>query len=231
MCGNVVIEILNADILEPLVTETIEIPGNIVWCDGLKPSYPQATTPLSDTDKFLVRQGKDWNEVGKSELSGKRQLILTFNFRLLLDKDGKFVISHTSYGVYVQFSTVLDKTLFEAIKDYRINGTVIPKNYYLKELNYQHRHCSADIDMTMTVVKSKIKNGDNAVADNLNAEIITQMEIVSPYYTKSNVKKTDIPKKVFGIGEQLSFMFNSNVITQSNAYTYMTSVSFLLEEN
>ena len=97
MCGQVVIEILNADVLEPFVTETIEIPSGVVWCDGLKPSYQDATTPLSDTDKFLIRQGSNWKEVDKSELGGeftnfKGSFKSEFLMNLVSGKTGDFAI-------------------------------------------------------------------------------------------------------------------------------------------
>ena len=132
MCGNVVIEILNADILEPLVTETIEIPGNIVLCDGLKPSYPTATTPLSDTDKFLVRQGSDWKEVDKSEVGGSGSIAQMFGYEFSVGNfymiAGYYMVSHQDNGVT---STVMSKinvsSDVDAISHTYTKGKVINK--------------------------------------------------------------------------------------------------------
>jgi len=37
---------------------------------GLNSEYPNATTPLSDTDKLIIRQGSEWKQVDKSEIGG-----------------------------------------------------------------------------------------------------------------------------------------------------------------
>jgi len=68
MNSRLVIEILSDTALEPFVTDVIEIPSGIVWCSGLLSNYPQASTPLADDDKLIVRQGNDWKEVAKSEV-------------------------------------------------------------------------------------------------------------------------------------------------------------------
>lgn len=97
----------------------------------LKSSYPPATLPLSDTDKFLVRQGSNWKEVDKSEFGGgeKQQYIYDFGGYWILKKDKYTYPSKYTYGVRASFHEYSNAANdVELLSRVNVSGWVIQEN-------------------------------------------------------------------------------------------------------
>ncbi len=195
------------------------VSNNINFTQPLADSYPQATTPLSDTDKFLVRQGNNWLEVDKSEVGGggTNEIAVTLSFRIKLNKDGKFVIP-AYYGIHAyDWYATLGITLSEIMVHGFVNGMLIPSGYYLKKIYYQHLNASGDVDMAFTVFKNRRLDCSNFRGKNVDDVLLKQFHIVS---AKENKKVTiiDVEKQVFSDGEQLCIVGNSNIVMSGDIY-------------
>ena len=171
----------------------------------LKSQYPQATTPLSNTDKFLVRQGNDWNEVGKSELGGGGSDTVRFfiTFRLKLDKTGNnyTVEEWSSVGtLYEYYQSFLNITPAQLLTHPYIRGFKIDENYKLKSVDFFAKHARGEIDATLTIIRKALID-DIPVTTFLNdGEIITEIDF--------QFKKNYQVVKHFDI--------NSNILTKAN---------------
>ena len=196
----------------------------------LKPSYPTATTPLSDTDKFLVRQGNDWNEVVKSELGGggSDTIALTFTLKALINKDGNYTYPPYTYGISSNsWSNIYYDEITALMANGNVNGIIIPTDYKLIGANYSHRISSKDFDFNVTIYKNRIVKGDTVNADAVILGVINSVGLAS----KKTVETIVIDNPVaFNADEQVIFVFNSNIIMDADAYVDEITITLIFKK-
>ena len=132
---------------------------------GLKSQYPDANLPLSNTDKFLVRQGNDWKEINKSDVGGGKQLLkFEWSGSIYSQKDKKqFAVFNYGYprnyiriGRYLQTNDIMSD-------NYRV--PFIPVQPFQLKLKYivfdvGMRQYPRPYDISLSLMKAEYTNVD-----------------------------------------------------------------------
>ena len=227
-CNKIVIEIIDGSFVEPFISEVIEIASGIVWCDALNNTYPDAQTPLSDTDKLLVQQGGEWKNVENKNI-GIDTFMINISMKLLIDKDGKYSKPHINYGIYYNSWVYFNNTLTEAMTD-PYNKIPIPKGYYISEVIYSHIYPTKDYDVSFIGFKSELENDSNYNVANINEQIIFTENLQGLKYGKKYLKFNPT-KYVFKENEVFGVTFNSNRVETANYYIQPVVISIIFKRD
>jgi hypothetical protein len=193
-CNKIKIEILATDILEPFVTEIIEMPSDVVWCNGLKPQYPPAHLPLSDDNKLIIRQGAEYKEVNKSELGGGGgEQVIIYAGKLRIYKQ-YWTIANTTYGYsYVNINSLIgNQSAIDAINSSSNFGAFVRTQSKLVSIKLAYR--SFQIDNTPMLITIGVKRYNDS-GSLIYSEVLSAINFVakntSQYHTfdiNSNVQ-------------------------------------------
>ena len=160
---------------------------------------------------------------------GKKQLLITFNAGIRIDKDGKFSTCRPVGYTFPYWDRVINDTLPNIIKRSDIATIPIPNGYFLKEVWFKARKILHDLDAMMTIYKNKTIHNTHYSQDYQSPEIIKQINLTGEGGKKLNVEEKDIPIKVFN-NDQFGIVFNSNIMLSSGNYIYESGLYLLFEE-